>query len=102
MIYLKWWKGKTYNKEYSTQQGSCSDSTEKSKVYRQAKAKRIQHLQTSCKTNVKGTSLGRKEKATTKNEKSMNGKGKHTVKVGNHPHKHDIKTSNHEKRRVQM
>ena len=27
--YLKWQKGKTYNQDYSTQQGSHSDSTEK-------------------------------------------------------------------------
>ena len=32
----------------------------------------------------------------------LTSKGKHTVKVGNHPHKYDIKTRNHEKRRVQM
>ena len=31
------------------------------KLYRQAKAKRIQHNQTSFTTNAKGTSLGRKE-----------------------------------------
>ena len=29
--YLKWWKGKTYNQHYSTQQGSHSDSMEKLK-----------------------------------------------------------------------
>ena len=32
----------------------------------------------------------------------LTSKGKHTVKVGNHPHKYDIKTSNCEKRRAQM
>ena len=33
----------------------------------------------------------------------LNGKGEHTVKVGNHPHhKYDIKTRNCEKRRAQM
>ena len=32
------------------------------KLYRQAKAKRIQHHQTSFTTNAKGTSLGRKHK----------------------------------------
>ena len=32
MIYLKWWKGKTYNQEYSTQWDSRSDLMEKSKV----------------------------------------------------------------------
>ena len=29
--YLKWWKGKPYNKDYSIQQGSHSDLMEKSK-----------------------------------------------------------------------
>ena len=55
-------KGKTYNQDYSTQQGSHSDLTEKSKVYRQAKVKRIQHNQTSFTTNANGTSLERKYK----------------------------------------
>ena len=45
------------------------------KLYRQAKAKRIQHHQTSSTTNPKGTSLGGKEKATTRNKKIMSGKG---------------------------
>ena len=54
-------KGKTYNEEYSTQQDSPSDLMEKSKAYRQAKVRRIQHHQTSSITNVKGTSLGRKQ-----------------------------------------
>ena len=44
------------------------------KLYRQAKAKRIQHHQTSFATNVKGTSLGRRERATTRNKKTTNGK----------------------------
>ena len=35
---------------------------EKSKAFRQAKAKRIQHHQTSSTTNAKGTSLGGKHK----------------------------------------
>ena len=38
------------------------------KLYRQAKAKRIQHHQTSFATNAKGTSLSGKEKATTRNK----------------------------------
>ena len=58
--YLKWWKGRTYNQEYSTQQNSCSDLTEKSNLYRQAKDKRIQHHQTSFTRTTKGTSLQRK------------------------------------------
>ena len=32
MIYLKWWKGRLYNKEYSTQWSSSPELTEKSKV----------------------------------------------------------------------
>ena len=47
---------------------------EKSKLYRQAKAKRIQYHPTSFATNAKETSLGRKEKATTRNKKIMNEK----------------------------
>ena len=39
------------------------------KCCRQAKAERIQHHQTSFTTNAKGTSLGRKEKATSRNKK---------------------------------
>ena len=66
-------KGKTYNQEYSTQQGSFQ-IWRNQKLYRQAKAKRIQHHQTSFTTNAKGTSLGGKEKATTRNKKIMNGK----------------------------
>ena len=60
-IYLKWWKRKTYNQDYSTQQGSHSDSKEKPKAL-QAKAERIQHHQTSSPTNAKGYSLDRKHK----------------------------------------
>ena len=38
MIYLKWWKAKTYSlREYSTQQGSHSDSVEKSKALQTSK-----------------------------------------------------------------
>ena len=38
---LKVIKEKTYNQEYSTQQGSHSDLMEQSKIFRQAKSKRI-------------------------------------------------------------
>ena len=51
-IYLKWWKGRTYNQEYS-QQNSPLELMEKSKFYRQAKGKRIQHHQTNFATNAK-------------------------------------------------
>ena len=55
-------KGKILQPNNSTQQGSHSDSTEKFKLHRQGKAKRIQQHQTSFTTNAKGTSLGRKQK----------------------------------------
>ena len=55
-------KGKNVQKDYSTQKGSHSDSTENLKLYRQAKAKRIQHHQTSFTANAKGNSLGREHK----------------------------------------
>ena len=37
MIYLKWWKGRTYNQEYFTQQDSPSDLMEKSKAFQTSK-----------------------------------------------------------------
>ena len=60
MIYLKWWKGITYNQEYSTQQDSPKIWWRNQKFSRQVKVKRVQHHQTSFTTNTKGTSLGRK------------------------------------------
>ena len=36
--YLKWWKGKTYDQDYSTQQGSHSDLMEKSKALQTSKS----------------------------------------------------------------
>ena len=42
--------------------GSHSNMKEKSKLYRQAKAERIQHHQASSPTNSKGYSLDRKHK----------------------------------------
>ena len=49
---------------------------------------RIQHQQTSFTTKTKGTSLDRREKATLETKLQMGkitGKGKHKMKVGNHP-----------------
>ena len=46
-IYLKWWKGKTNNQDNSTQQDLNQIQLRNQKFYRQAKAKRIQHYQTS-------------------------------------------------------
>ena len=36
-IYLKWWNGRTYNQEHSTQQDSHSDLMEKSKALQTSK-----------------------------------------------------------------
>ena len=38
VIYLKWWKGRTYSQEYSTQQDSSSDLMEKSKAFQTSKS----------------------------------------------------------------
>ena len=37
-IYLKWWKGRTYNQDYSTWQGSRSNSMENSKALQTSKS----------------------------------------------------------------
>ena len=37
-IYLKWWKGRAYNKDYSIQQASRSDLMEKSKALQTSKS----------------------------------------------------------------
>ena len=76
MIYLKWWKGRNYNQEYSTQQDSHSDVREKSKAFQTSKFKRIQHHETSFKMNAKGTSLGRKQEK----EKTYRKKNTKTIK----------------------
>ena len=71
---LKVRKAKKISQDYSTQQVSHSDLKENSKVYRQAKAKRIQYHYTSFMTNTKRTFLGGKENATTRNKKMINDK----------------------------
>ena len=38
IVYLKWWKGRTYNQEYSTQQDSPSELMEKSKAFQISKS----------------------------------------------------------------
>ena len=63
-----------YNQEYDTQQSSYSDAKENQKIFRQSKAKRIKHHQTSFMIIGKEISLGTKEKATTRKKKIMNGK----------------------------
>lgn len=57
-IFLKGWKGKRYNKDDFTKQGSHSDLVEKSKT------KRIQHHQTSFTTNSLGMKPKRKGRTT--------------------------------------
>ena len=61
---------------------------ERSKASRQAKVKSSAPL-TSFTRNVKGTSQSKKEKETMRNMKKREkhtGKGKHIIKVENHPH----------------
>ena len=69
------------------------------KLYRQTKAKGIQHHKTSVMTNAKGTSLSGKEKATARNKKITKWESslvKQTYSKGrkSSTHKYDIKTSN--------
>ena len=56
-------KGKSYNQEYSTQQGSHSDLMERSKALTE-KQKLSSNHQTRFTTNAKRTSVSEKEKAT--------------------------------------
>ena len=63
-------KKKIYNQDYCTWQGSQSKLMEKSKLFRQAKVKRIQYHQTSFTTNVKGTYIVKKYKRRKKSTKS--------------------------------
>ena len=62
MIYLKWWKERNYNQEYSTQQDSHSVLMEKSKAFQTSKSQENSANQTRFTTNAKGTSPGRKHK----------------------------------------
>ena len=59
-LYLKQWKGKFYNQDYCTWQGSHSNWWRNQKLFRQPKVKRIQYYQTSFTTNVKGTYMVKK------------------------------------------
>ena len=61
MIYLKWWKGRTYPKNTLPRKTLLHIWWRNQKFSRQAKVKRIQHHQTSFTRNAKGTSLGRKQ-----------------------------------------
>ena len=70
MIYLKWWKGKTYNQEYFTQQGSCSDLMGRSKALQRNKSSKSSAPPSQFIANVIGTSLGEKETRKLQNEKA--------------------------------
>ena len=61
MIYLKWWKGRTYPKNTLPRKTLLHIWWRNQKFSRQAKVKRIQHHQTSFTRNAKGISLGRKQ-----------------------------------------
>ena len=61
-IYLKYGKGKIYDKDYSTQQGSHSKLTDRAKALIASRSKGIQEHQISFTTNAKGTSISRKHK----------------------------------------
>ena len=79
----------------------------KSKVLQISKTKRLQHSQTSFTTNTKGTSLGKQEKAVTRNKKITNEKAHRKRQTYNKysklsTHKYDIKSCSREKRRVQL
>lgn len=89
-VYLKWSKKKPITKNtllsMSLVQSWCKDYN----LYRQAKAKTVQHHQTSFTMNVRGVSLSGKEKATARNMKITQGKnliikGKYLLKVVSQP-----------------
>ena len=61
-------KKANYNQEYSEQKALIQIWHKNKKLYRHTKAKRIQHHQTRCTINAKGTFLGKKEKATIRNK----------------------------------
>ena len=62
MIYLKWWKGRTYHQDTLASKTLFQIGWRDQKLSKQAKVKRIQHHRTSFIMNAKGTSLGRKHK----------------------------------------
>ena len=53
MISLKWGNGKTYNQEYSNQQGSHSDSSEKSKSLQEEKLRELSSTTSSLQQLLK-------------------------------------------------
>ena len=81
-------KGKNLQPRILDPANSHSDLTEKSKNFTdKEKVREFSTTRPAFLTNAKGTSLGRKEEATTRNKKIMNekltGKGKPTLKVAN-------------------
>ena len=62
MIYSKWWKEDPTTKITLPSKDLIQIWWRNQELYRQAKAKRIQHHQTSSTTNAKGTSLSGKHK----------------------------------------
>ena len=90
-------KGKNLQPRLLYWQGSHSDSMEKSKLYRQAKAKRVQHHQTSSTTNAKGTSLSgkhKRRKEPTKTTQNNSENGHRNIHIDNYLKLEWIKCSN--------
>ena len=63
-------KGKVYNQDYCTQQGSHSKLMEKSKAFQTKAVQRIQYHQTSFTTDVEGTYIVKKYKRRKRSTKS--------------------------------
>ena len=76
MICLKWWKGKPFDMIKNTLPGKplVQIWQRNQKLYRQAKARRIKHHQTSFRIVVKGTSLEEKKRSQLKTRKLRNKK----------------------------
>ena len=87
--YLKQWKGKNYTKSTIPSKALIQICWRVQKFYRQTKAKRVEHHQTRLTANEKGTSIGKKEKATNRNKKIINRENspvKANIEVENHPY----------------
>ena len=66
-IYLKWWKRKAYNQEYSPWQDLCSHLMERSRSFTEKqKPKEFRTIKAGFVRNVQTTTLREKEKATTR------------------------------------
>ena len=60
MIYLKWWKGRTYNQEYSTKQDSHSDLIEKPKAFQTSKLRKFSTTKPALQYRLKELLLAEK------------------------------------------